>query len=1031
MRRRHSLKSKSDLSRRKSTSSVHGVHLEHINPAVAERDAHIAAFEAFTRARGRAAADMPLFPPTPDSSPRRHQANRDTPSQDANSDGLRRRQSVRFVGPFSVQGTTAPTSEALKIRNSGEMDGLTAKPGDDNDTGSSHSSVLGLTEVVTPALPPRRPPGRELPSIVLPGISARYIDALAAEDEYYTPEDDVASMPSSYRRLRRSRSMFTSEEQRMRRSQDSSAGFLNTKTPICRPSPSSANQRALHPLSREVASPRAAPPLRAPKSMSFLRNRRILPGSRTSRESTRYQLDMDGPSSDKNGEHKLLATAQSTPQLGGKPSSIFGSRTRRADPPMRKSLRSGSTAGHIESENPGPAFRRDDGFKNKARKASKTLKTKLKSLFSMSRSEDSPPSIPVQHIDSQRTHASDDLYSVLGSEVGRPHDSDWGSFHRVPSRLPALQTVPANIIHSNRGSLESLKSERERKISDDRSLTSWTNSGPSTLTSQQQQQWREWETQRLSIIRENGSHAPSPSMRRPALGTQLFQNHSHALAESAAPIPTTDSQRIYSALMKRIQAIQEKNEDIIEQRKRNFDFEDSDTDCGASNRLPAGDVSCDTPRAAQGRTVESHRPPHDPSTTPTRSSRKINHGENQDDRNRRPQNCSALQDHLAESTQFEQGAIQGAMSSRYVCGFEPGTGINSGPRMPSPDPFTSHPGEQTALSQELKAFSDRGSAFFGSPTSHLFRTTSPYRRALKQSMDEDKARRKGSRGLQQRSEHSIQICVSEGGDAFSNNADYANDADYSESIYSTDDRGAAESSGKVGPFSLTEGSHESLDSPPTYQPVGCRADSSSSSIDWKTWLSANIAKLESSPPSPIKPSEIEFALPTMPKSFSGGHVRESAQTYEDYDGEVTTPEPPIHKPTLPTSPLATVEPNVVKLSPQQRSLKRATPPAKGTLHENDIPSGVPPIPPKSALRAAPSPLRHAGPNIGYPVVPSISSSPGLSAAVQRQFGPVSRHGGVFTGYNKQVSEESSDEGQYVNHNYRKRRASIDATDAFI
>jgi hypothetical protein len=209
-------------------------------------------------------------------------------------------------------------------------------------------------------------------------------------------------------------------------------------------------------------------------------------------------------------------------------------------------------------------------------------------------------------------------------------------------------------------------------------------------------------------------------------------------------------------------------------------------------------------------------------------------------------------------------------------------------------------------------------------------------------------------------------------------------------------------------------------------------DSSSSSVDWKTWLSANIAKLESSAPSPTRPSEIEFALPTMPTSFSGGHVRENAQTYEDYEGEVKTPEPPTRKPTLPTSPLATVEPNVVKLSAPQRPLKRATPPANRKLHENDDPSGVPPIPPKSALRAGPLPLRRAGPNIGYSAAPSISSSPGLSAAVQKQFGPASRHGGLFTSFNKnEVSEESSDEGQYVSHNYRQRKASMDATDAFI
>ncbi|KAK0655898.1 hypothetical protein B0T16DRAFT_287959, partial [Cercophora newfieldiana] len=988
MRRRHSVKPKSNLGRRMSNSSVHSVRLEHIDPALAERDAHIAALEAYARARNRTAADMPLFPPTPDSSPRHRQANRDAPAQDASSDGLRRRQSVRFVGPFSVQGRTGPAGGVSAKHTSGDTGEDSAKAQDGDDSGSSHSSVLGLEEVIAPALPTRRPPRRpqrDPPSIPLPSISTRYIDALAAEDEYYTPEDDIASMPSSYRRLRRSRSMFT-EEHRTRRSQDNSVGAA------CRPSPSSTSRRVLHPLSRgDASSPRAAPLLRAPKSMSFLRNRRLLPASRASRESNRYHLDLDDPVSYENTDYKTLATAQSTPQLGVKTSSMFGSRNRRMDPPMRKSLRSGSTADHIDGENPGAPLGRDDGFKTRARKASKSLKTKLRSLFSLSRSEDATPTIPAQHIESQRTHASEDFGSVLGSEIAQPHAADWGSFHRVPSGLPSIQTVPSNIIHSNKGSLESLRSEQERKVSDDRSLTSWANSGPSTLTSQQQQQWREWEAQRLSIIRENGTHAPSSSMRRPVIGTQLFQNHDHDLGNPVASGTATDSQRIYSALMKRIQAIQDRNEDIIEQRQRNFVFKDSNQDCATPSRLPSFEVSCGTPKATETRIFRANGlPSHDPAATPTRASKPTGHRDHQDGRNGwfADQSSAALE-------KWEAFAGDGPMGDKISGGRTSalGNGLDAkmGSQAPSPDPFTSGPAERTAATEDLKAFSDRGSAFFGSPTSYLFRTTSPYRRALKKSMEEETLKRKEGMSSQQvSSEGGTQIHVASDGAVPTNNVPYTDDQDYTESIYSTDEHGIAEIEETRGQVLSAQDSGAPEDSLPTYQPVGCRVDSSSSSVDWKTWLSANIAKLESSPPSFSRPSGVEFALPTMPKCFAGGHVRESAQTHEDYEEELKTPEPPTRKPTLPTSPLATVEPNVVKPSPQQRSLKRATPPAnRMSLHENDVPSGVPPIPPKSVLRSAPSPLRRAGPNIGYSVTPSISSSPGLSAAVQKQFGPVS------------------------------------------
>lgn len=41
------------------------------------------------------------------------------------------------------------------------------------------------------------------------GAAGDYINTLFTSEEYYTPEDDIASMPSSYRKLRKSRSMFT------------------------------------------------------------------------------------------------------------------------------------------------------------------------------------------------------------------------------------------------------------------------------------------------------------------------------------------------------------------------------------------------------------------------------------------------------------------------------------------------------------------------------------------------------------------------------------------------------------------------------------------------------------------------------------------------------------------------------------------------------------------------------------------------------------------------------------------------------
>ncbi|KAK0729870.1 hypothetical protein B0H67DRAFT_560092 [Lasiosphaeris hirsuta] len=1017
MLRRHSIKSKSDLQRRKSTSSVHSVHLEHIDPALAQRDAQIAASEAFTRAQSRAKLDMPLFPPTPDSSPRRRQIERSGSSRDdkngdengqASSKGLYRRQSVRFMGPFSVQGKSYQDGSACTKSDSMDIDRAPAQTEGKRAVYSPQSYTHDRLTTHPPKRPYRAPPPP--PPIPLPGIAAGYIHALAAGDEYYTPEDDIASAPSSYRRLRRSRSMFASEENQVRKSQEHSSSLLGGRLQSSKPSPTSYARRMLHSDPRDDKNSRMAPPLRTPRSMSFLKTRHILTGSRTSRDGNPEGspvLEVPSPP-----ENKPLTAAQSTPQLYSKASAVFFSRNRRTEPIIRKSLRDHSlTDGSVgvHSTAPGMPLGKEDGFKTKARKASKSLKTKFKSLFSLSKSEEDPPSIPSQHIESQRTYLSDGFGSLVFSEAGQDLQSilDSGSIHKVPSRLPSLQTLPANIIHSSRGSLESLRSDRLRMVSDDRSLTSWTNSGPSTLTSQQQQEWREWERQRLSIIGENGAHAASPSIRRQALDARLFQRQEDVVDTPTRPHGySTDSQRIYSALMKRIQAISNKHAEIVEQQSRSS----LSPSYGTPLVRPIGNAD-DTPRANQSvAAFESTSRSLNPIDTPTRGPAKLKLSSDPDERDQILNRATSPTPSLREpNLQPAMREVRG-LCAAFLAGRSTSASLaTSEPRASSPDPFTSRLSDRASPTKELKVLSDRGSAFFGSPTSHLFRTTSPYRRALRQSIQEGQtSRTRDDSGSEQLiSEDGTQIRVINGSDMIrSISSESASDNYYEESIYSTDgyehatDQAANAGNGRHGPGS-----------PATYRPAGYRVDSSVSSIDWKTWLSANVAKMESSP-TPSRRSEVEYALPTMPKCFSGGHVRESTQIYEDYEEDVGMFEPPTHKPSLPTSPLATVEPNVVKISPPQRSGKRATPPAtRHSLHENESPTQAPPIPIKSALRATPSPMKRARSNVGHAVVPSITSSPGLTAAVQRQFGPVSKHSGPAADFDSTTSADTDDDDE--------------------
>ncbi|KAK0665342.1 hypothetical protein QBC41DRAFT_349686 [Cercophora samala] len=1007
MLRRRSLKSSSDLNRRKSTSSTHGVQLEHIDPALAQRDAQIAACQAYTRAQNRANAEMSLFPPTPESLPtrqgskRRSQGRDDIGSSQLNREGeqgLRRQQSVRFVGPCSVQGKKssgvlgAETGTTLRDHNSGF-----AAMQEDCDSHSVQSYILG-NEI---QLPPQssHQPRRAPPPVPVAVMAADYLNVMAAEEECYTPEDDKASAPSSYRRLRRSRSMFSSETQSIRRDQDTPTPVMNGKSLNLRPLPGSQTRRLFHSEPKQPKVEMSVPQLRAPKSMSFLRNRHLLrSGSSTGRDNgTRVACVMEV--SDVEDESPEVAGHGKIPS-GSKTAVLFGSRSRRTGSGMRKSLRSSSSESPPPEKAPVALAEKPDGLKHKARKVSKSFKTKLKSFFTLSRSEEEAPSIPSQHIEAQKTHVIESFGNAINHTLDTEDDVqseyDWRPIHNVPAKIPSLQNVPPNLLHSNKGSLESLRSEsqRDRQVSEESCLTSWVHSGPSTLTSQQQQQWREWERQRLSVIKENGMHAPSSSVRRKALDARLFEQPANGNNNNAIPDTiNVDTQRVYSALVKRMKTLNEQVTQAVEQQPRAaWDFRET------APVIPVMDPEL-TPVASQlDGNKESTNTSDDILDTPTRVSRKTYPGDRQ-----RPGNQGMAGSHRGYLDKARREAI-GICAAFHVGKSIIGSTDSDGSVTGIPEPSGKDglplfaPTTYRADSTEGRAGSKRDSVVLGSPASHLFRTGSPYRQALQRTMQEDQ--RAWNRPVpvyisnSQESDDCTQIHAPAAQQS-EIDSDSEKDEDYTESVYSTDETEAVPapttSSGSASDQDPKIASGHFPQPPVTYQPAGYRESSSVSSVDWKTWLSANIAKLESSP-TPTKPADVEFALPTMPKNFSRGHVREAAQLYNDDEADYF--ELPTRKPTLPTTPLTPVEPNILKLFPTQRSIKRTTPPsAMGkTLPENDSPGGPPPIPARSALR--PSPLKISRPGTGRSTTaPSINSSPGLTAAVQRQFGPVSGYSG--------------------------------------
>ncbi|PSR78840.1 hypothetical protein BD289DRAFT_443296 [Coniella lustricola] len=77
----------------------------------------------------------------------------------------------------------------------------------------------------------------------------------------------------------------------------------------------------------------------------------------------------------------------------------------------------------------------------------------------------------------------------------------------------------------------------------------------------------------------------------------------------------------------------------------------------------------------------------------------------------------------------------------------------------------------------------------------------------------------------------------------------------------------------------------------------------------------------------------------MPRSFGQGHVREAAQTSpHEEDVQMRHTAPTTRVPSNAAAPLACIGPNVMKLSPQQRSTLQTTPPGINRLQENILPN---------------------------------------------------------------------------------------------
>ena len=345
--------------------------------------------------------------------------------------------------------------------------------------------------------------------------------------EFGTLSETYGAEPSSYRRLRRTKSLMARSGLR----QSGSAKDIYT----------GGTSDGLG--------------LRIRKSFNFLR-----PTSRVevARRAETSLGSHDGTVLLERGQY-LDRMPQSVPER--KPSLLLET-FRRPHKTFRKSVRSGTATDSPEIILPHPK-----------RSFSGSLRHRLLKVFSTKSVVSKSSLMPPQQLEATRRHfsaeAEEHSLSFDDYQIGDEDDERRQSFY-VPSKAADVgeefDQFPSQIDRSN--SRESLHSNGRSRV------TSWTNS-TSTVTSSARP--GALQHNRLSIIKEDGGpHQPSCSAGRHIGGISGFQDPLPEEHDIGGPVPAVDSQRLYDALMKRIdaeEAEQERTRAALEQIHQSKGFE--------------------------------------------------------------------------------------------------------------------------------------------------------------------------------------------------------------------------------------------------------------------------------------------------------------------------------------------------------------------------------------------------------------------------------------------------------------------------
>ncbi|KAL0937472.1 uncharacterized protein CTRU02_207203 [Colletotrichum truncatum] len=885
------------------------------------------------------------------------------------------------------------------------------KQGRDGTSGMRRRSVLGRVEnqqIIDLAFPENEAPR-------VSSYTTNYIKSLPPV-ELYRPLDECASAPSSFRSLRKSRSMIAPTNLAV------DAGYFFSNSPslerrdFARKRKSMVNIRDSKPSKNNQG-------LRTPKSTSILNNCDRTTNTRVAvHDAVDARLKPSDPF--RNQEEQLLRSRPSrlfTLNMKNKkvkPRTVPDPNTAIESNKDQERLRS-HASNHFASQQQGirQSMRKgstntlyvskEGSFAKQARKVSSGLKSKLKTLFHRKKKNGTKRGGKGQVETVDDVDAEDDPYMDIADPM-----TDECSVSQVPSRVPSLHAASlAQKLPSRQGSIDSIGSDRkvsDSKMTDEKSrVTSWTSSGTHTLNSQST--WGgERDRQRLSVIIENGTHVANSSLRR----ISTDENNHYGFQSPSPPQLLTrqdskvDSDKVFFALLGRLQEAQPKekvqkasSDEILNTVTNDLRTISNDSRPGAVGKrspptircvMPEDDVFQDTISLGQ----MQHTKPIETAVSPDKG---------------KPESP------LSSSSSSSPSSSPGSVIRQQQ--HDP-SGSTLQLHIAYPEPADSDerktPSRKTRAAEGSsvgpKTLSTRSSAFFGSPTCHLFRTTSPYRRALQESMKESSevitkvysptvsalnldlisTKRRPSisaddpRLAYSDSIYSDQFPLSNkkpadvletlpnlqahrtSDDSISRNSHLAPSKRlFSGAVVECEVDGKAPSSVHCHKSAASQNEFSEALSSRRTVPTD-RASSSASSVEWKMLLSANVSGVDIRPAAAsargISLDEAQHVTPSLPTVL--GHTREGAQVEDDspvpQKPNVSREFIPLRQPDHSSQALSAgrvgrgANPSTFS-TPRQFRDENEIPSSDGWMH-----SGLygmydpPPIPPRSSLRTAPS-----------------------------------------------------------------------------